>query len=179
MIIGVTGHRPNKLGGYGPEATELLDTLCNGLLKHLKAKNRVSRVLTGMALGFDQAIARSCILNDIEFDAVVPFLGQELSWPEESQDTYKWIISQARIRKVVSLCGYSSWKMHVRNQWIVDNCDTLYALYDGTHGGTANCVKYAHEKKRKIVNLWPIWRQLITEGAQTKIEWSDLDRVVI
>jgi len=44
---------------------------------------------------------------------------------------------------------YKASKMQKRNIWIVDNSDGLVAVWDGTPGGTANCVEYARNKSRE------------------------------
>jgi uncharacterized phage-like protein YoqJ len=33
--------------------------------------------------------------------------------------------------------------MQVRNEWMVDHCNDLLAVWDGSDGGTGNCVRYA------------------------------------
>jgi len=44
--------------------------------------------------------------------------------------------------------------MQTRNIWMVDNCDLVLALWDGSDGGTGNCIKYANKIGKPIVNLW-------------------------
>ena len=45
--------------------------------------------------------------------------------------------------------------MQRRNEYMVDKADTLIAVWNGTSGGTANCVKYAKKKGVDIVRLDP------------------------
>jgi uncharacterized phage-like protein YoqJ len=40
-----------------------------------------------------------------------------------------------------------------RNEWMVDHCDLLIAVWDGSEGGTANCVRYARHHERQIKRL--------------------------
>ena len=49
--------------------------------------------------------------------------------------------------------------MQKRNEWIVDNSLRLLALWDGSKGGTANCVTYARYGRREIKNVWPEWSE--------------------
>ena len=44
--------------------------------------------------------------------------------------------------------------MQLRNEAMVNDCDLLLALWNGTSGGTANCIRYANSVKREIRNLW-------------------------
>jgi uncharacterized phage-like protein YoqJ len=115
------------------------------------------RVITGMALGWDQAIAQACVDLKIPFSAAVPFNGQELTWPRAAQDRYHRLLGQAQEVVIVSDGDYAPEKMQVRNQWMVDNCDVLLALYDGSSGGTANCVRYAEGKSVPVINIWSSW----------------------
>lgn len=43
---------------------------------------------------------------------------------------------------VITHGAYSSAAMQVRNEWLADRCDALLALWDGSPGGTANCLRY-------------------------------------
>lgn len=50
--------------------------------------------------------------------------------------------------ELVVVCGggYSPEKMQRRNAWMVDHCDFLLACWDGSPGGTGNCMAYARAK---------------------------------
>lgn len=37
---------------------------------------------------------------------------------------------------------------------MVDDCDSLLALWDGSSGGTKNCLDYARKKGKPYINLW-------------------------
>ncbi len=156
MILAGTGHRPPKLGGYGEQVHIELVTLATEQIKALKP----DLVISGMALGWDQAIARASMLLKIPFDAYVPFEGQERMWPRTSQENFTWLL--ARARRVLYVCppGYAAWKMQARNEAMVDDCDRLLALWDGSAGGTANCVRYAQSKGKEIVNCWQQWKEM-------------------
>ena len=150
MIICGTGHRPDKLGGYGMAAGVKLVNLAVDWLE----ENKPTKVISGMALGWDYALAAAAFDLDIPFIAAVPFKGQEKMWPKLSQDNYNVLLRAAD--EVIYVCeeGYAPWKMQVRNQWMVDNCDTVLALWDGKAGGTGNCIAYAKKVGKPIINLW-------------------------
>ncbi len=153
MIIAATGHRPDKLGGYDPKIADQLMVLAAVTLRKLQS----TEVISGMALGWDQAVAKAAVSCKIPFIAAVPFAGQELKWPQESQTTYRYLMQCAARVEIVCEGGYAPWKMQVRNQWMVDNADKMLALWDGSSGGTANCLKYAEKKQKPIENVWPDW----------------------
>ena len=37
---------------------------------------------------------------------------------------------------------------------MVDRSDSIVALWNGTSGGTKNCIDYAEKKGKPIINLW-------------------------
>lgn len=150
MIIAGTGHRPSSIGGFNDETTFKLLIVAFKALKVIKPE----LVITGMALGWDQALAKAAIGLKINFLAAIPFEGQEAVWPESSKIEYKNLLSHAKDVKVVCDKGYAPWKMQARNAWMVDNSDYLLALWNGSEGGTGNCVKYAISKDRLIINVW-------------------------
>lgn len=160
MIVGVTGHRPHKLGGWNRGVHDALGAFALDLLQH----ERPQGVITGMALGWDQAVAVACVRLGIPFVAAVPFEGQESRWNDQQQGDYEKLLlcaSQVQIvseREAVAEAGIP-WAMQKRNEWIVDNSLRLLALWDGSSGGTANCVSYARYGRREIKNVWPEWAE--------------------
>ncbi len=91
----------------------------------------------------------------IPFIAAVPFLGQESCWPKQTKDKYFDLLSKAESKVIVCEGNYAAWKMQKRNQYMVDNSDILIAVYDGTSGGTQNCVNYANTKTKQIIFINP------------------------
>lgn len=160
MILAVTGHRPQKLGGWNRGIHDGLGAFAMAVL----ADRRPSGVITGMALGWDQAVAVACVRLGIPFVAAVPFEGQESRWNDQQQGDYEKLLlcaSQVHIvceRHQVEDAGVP-WAMQERNCWMVDNSSGLLALWDGSKGGTGNCVRYAKEGRREIENVWPEWQE--------------------
>lgn len=157
MIFAATGHRPEKLGGYSDEVDAKLRRLATGYLQRLSEPPEA--VISGMALGWDMAWAEAALSLNIRVIAAVPFLGQEARWPKASQYRYRHHIAHCE-KVVIHSGGYTAWKMLRRNDWMVDHCGTLVALWNGAEsGGTWNCLQYAWRKGRKVVNLWPEWEK--------------------
>ena len=153
MIVAFTGHRPNKLGGYKtPNPTYNWVTFrLDEELRLLKPDYAIS----GMALGVDQWAAQVCVDLKIPFLAAVPFAGQESMWPLQSQRHYHNLLKKAFQTVVVSQGGYAAVKMQKRNEYMVDQCGVLIAVWDGSPGGTGNCVKYAQKRFKRIVRIQP------------------------
>jgi uncharacterized phage-like protein YoqJ len=154
MIVAFTGHRPNKLGGY-----KLPNKIYNYVCKEIERiliELKPSKVISGMALGIDQWAANIAINLEIPVLAAVPFKGQESAWPESSQKIFNKLIARASEVVIVSEGGYSAHKMQIRNEWMVDNCNTLIAVYNGDKsGGTFNCVTYAKSTNKDIIIIDP------------------------
>jgi len=153
MIIAFTGHRASKLGGYLlPNPT--YNYVCQQTEKILK-EMKPEKCYCGMVQGYDLYAANVCTKLNIPFIAAIPFLGQEKMWPEKSQKTYHSFLLKAESVVIVSEGSYSSYKMQLRNQYMVDNCDLLLACHDGSTGGTANCINYAKSIGRSIFKIDP------------------------
>jgi len=153
MIVAFTGHRPDKLGGYKlPNDTYI--RVCQKIDTTLK-EFKPEKVITGMALGIDQWAASIAHKLHIPFLAAIPFEGQENAWPESSRKIYRILRKLVTEEVIVSQGGYSADKMQVRNIWMVDNCDKLIAVWDGTKGGTGNCIEYAKSVKKDIYYIDP------------------------
>lgn len=154
MIIAGTGHRPKKLGGYEDEIFNRLVKFCEAELRRLSPK----KVISGMAIGFDQALAQAAVNLDIPYIAAVPFRGQESKWPGKAVIFYHKLLKQAERVVYVSPGGFAAYKMHLRNGWMVDNCNLLLTLWDGIpSGGTYSCTEYAQQVDRAMVNAWERW----------------------
>lgn len=142
MITAATGHRPEKIGGYDFYAPQR--AWVRAQIKRALIDLKTTRGISGMALGVDQDFAYVCIELAIPFTAAIPFVGQEDAWPPHAQEWYEWLLIRAADVVVVSPGEYTAAKMQVRNEWMVDNCDVLLAVWDGSKGGTGNCVNYAY-----------------------------------
>lgn len=152
MIVCGTGHRPNKLDGYdecvwGPPWQVAVDWLREN-------ESKVERVISGGALGWDQELARACYTMCVPFALYLPFKDFDSKWPIKSREELEWLCGVAD--DIIYVCepGYAPWKMQVRNEAMVNDSDLVLALWDGTPGGTANCIKYASKIDKPIENLW-------------------------
>lgn len=151
MIIGFTGHRPKSLPGtYSPSTYLALYDTADFLLSYY----RPQAVISGMALGWDMAVAECAINQGISLIAAVPFEGQEKRWFKADQNKYWQLLNRASHIEIVKNNGYSLQAMQLRNQYIVDNCDRLMALCNRTTGGTRDCINYALSVNRPTFNCW-------------------------
>lgn len=150
MRVSATGHRPDKLGGYSVEAAAFLQAFARFQLSMLQP----TRVTSGVALGWDTAIALAALDLGLPLICAVPFAGQELRWSLESQRLYHSILERAQAVEVICSGGYSPIKMQLRNIAMVGDCDLILACWDGSPGGTANCVAFAEAEGRLVLNCY-------------------------
>lgn len=153
LTIAGTGHRPEKLGGYSDTVLARLTALAQAYLIRVDA----THVVSGMALGWDTALCIAALNLGLPVTAAIPFRGQESHWPDKSQEMYHTLLS--RVDRTVIVCpgGYSASAMQKRNEWMVHECDRLVALWDGSRGGTGNCIWYAELVGRPYDNVWKSW----------------------
>lgn len=150
MIIAATGHRPEKLGGYTHEVRVKLMQVAT---EYLAFQPRVSEVVSGMALGWDQAFAHAAMNLRLPVVAAVPFKAQAARWPVQCQAYYRKLLHNCD--RVVNVSDrYHEDAFQERNEWMVDYSHRLAALWNRTPGGTANCVGYAMILNRPIDHLW-------------------------
>lgn len=156
LTAAFTGHRPPKLGGYGERTDEQLIALAHFILRETKP----AKVISGMALGWDMNVAFAAIRLHIPVVAAVPFKGQDSVWPDHSKQRYTALLNRCAGVHIVSPGSYASVKMQIRNEWMVDRADYLIALWDGSPGGTGNCVEYATKRGTPILHLWKEWQDM-------------------
>jgi uncharacterized phage-like protein YoqJ len=118
----------------------------------------VTKVISGGAQGWDHAVAKAAIKLKIPLVIAVPFVGQELKWPQEAQDLYNQMLRNAET-VIVSEGGYSNKKFKIRDEWMVDNADEVIALmdYNVERSGTRLTVEYAQSKDKPVKNVWDEW----------------------
>lgn len=152
-IICGTGHRPSKLGGYDNSTRNNLIRLAMYGLNRIKP----ALVISGMALGWDQALAQGAWDLGIPFEAYVPCISQDSKWSGLDRARYAVLLSKAKKVVYVTNHVYTDTCMQERNIAMVEASDGVLALWDGSDGGTANCITYAKTIPKPIFNLWKRW----------------------
>lgn len=153
MIVAVTGHRPKKLWGYDlkhPKYQKLFDVMKQFLLE----KDAV-KCISGMALGVDTIFAICAIKSKIYLECAIPCSNHSSKWNKESRNMYDKILSLAQETTLVTPTTYTNECMQTRNKYMVDNCNLLLAIWDGSTGGTGNCVAYAKSVGKAIHIISP------------------------
>jgi len=122
-------------------------------------------VISGMAEGFDEALALAAIQANVPFIAAVPnktyiqhYWGRASMLERDRTPEAQDILSKAQ--EIVYVCPsvYGSDGRHSnfhRNEWMVDHADVVW-VYNPTTRGTAQCYAYATKvnKPTVIIDLW-------------------------
>lgn len=105
-------------------------------------------------------------------------------WGKAIQDLEKTLLRYARILELADEVVYvdelpaylprgmkpeqtgkhSNAKLQIRNVYMVDHADIVIAIFDGSKGGTYNCVKTARAKGKRLIVLDPKQNFERTEG---------------
>lgn len=151
LRVAFTGHRPDKLGDKYNE----IIAATQALMFELKP----DYAIVGMAPGFDMLAGAICRQLAIPYEAAIPFIGHGSNFTDFQKVMYERLLDDADKVTIVSEEEYKVWLFQKRNEYMVDRCDILVACWDGTDGGTANCIKYAKKVGRKILYLnWDTWK---------------------
>ena len=157
-----TGYRPSKfpfsLDRNSPEYISFENKLVDAIFS-LPGEGCYT-FYTGCAMGFDLIAAEIVLMLKaaprlncgIELVCAVPFIEQSESYTEEWKKRYNDVIAAADEVILIS-DKYFAGCYRKRNEFMVNNSDYVITWYDGKAGGTANTLRYAQKKGRKIINL--------------------------
>lgn len=155
--LGITGHRPDKLGGYND-----FENLRGALMLKMRdffTEKGVTTLVSGMALGTDQWAAETALEMGIKVTAMIPCLNQDKMWPDLARTHYYGILDRIRFAQghiiYVSLRDYEKGCMHRRNLEIVNSSDEILAVWNGSKGGTKDCVRSATQAGLPVTVLNP------------------------
>jgi uncharacterized phage-like protein YoqJ len=128
--------------------------------KQILIEENCTEAITGMALGVDTVFALAVLeLKDkgynIKLHCAIPCLNHSSKWFEESVVLYKEILDKADVVKFVTEQPYQVWMMQKRNEYMVNRADKVIAVWDGSKGGTGNCVAYAKKQNKDIILIRP------------------------
>lgn len=167
FAIAGTGHRPNKLGGYDSYflAThgQLVAFAQQELLRIAADDVRNVTVISGMALGWDLALAEAAARLRMNVSCYFPCVEHWATWPAQTQKWYtrllQGLMCNGATARYITKTPYRANPgcMELRNQAMVADCNIVLALWDGTPGGTSNCVKHAESVGRHVEHVWDAW----------------------
>lgn len=184
LVVAGTGHRPDNRRpwrGVGDWSNTRLHAGVRSWLGEQLDELKPATVISGLALGVDTWLALEALLRGIHVVGAMPFEGQERTWPKEHQAVYRTILERAEVVNVSGCrvmqvgsgtyfvsaagAGIPSESLHFkasinecmqkRNEWMVDRCRLVLSVWDGTPGGTGNCMRYVERVGRDYRRLNP------------------------
>lgn len=149
-----TGHRPEKL------QTE--ERIIKAELEHeidAALSEGFRTFISGMARGVDLWAAEIVLekrreSSAIKLIAASPYCGFEERRSGDWRQMYRNVLNKADLVRYI--CdGYSRTCFHTRNEWMVNHCARVIAVYNGEAGGTRNTIEYANRMKVPVVTIRP------------------------
>lgn len=159
-----TGHRPDKLHGYDKNniTNIMLRTAISNAIKLLHLKYGVDNFISGMALGWDLWAALEVIklqetFPRIQLICAIPCKNHSDNFKnKQDKEDYQYIIESANYVHNVTGIKYFPRCLQIRNEWMVNNSIGQIAGWNGTRGGTYNCIKYAESvNKTNRITIHP------------------------
>ena len=159
--VAFTGHRPEKIGGYN-ENNKIAQGIKMVLAEHIEIliSKGYNEFISGGALGIDTWAAEAVLEAkkthpEVRLIIARPFPSQDAKWPQESKYRFKAFCDKADEIIDVNPDPYAAWKMQKRNIFMCDRADLILAFWDGSSGGTGNCVEYAKAKGKRLLVIHP------------------------
>lgn len=147
VVVGVTGHRSLK-----PFSGRQVYDVVRDQLTILKP----SRVITGLAIGFDTVVGIACVDLQIPFTAAVPFDDQPNLWSSAQKKVYYNLLQKADVVWKPTT-GVGNQRYFIRNNYIVDNATTVMGfVVPGRSGGSEYTWEYAATKQKTRVNVYDL-----------------------
>ena len=150
-VVAITGHRPGSLNTDQQKyMKEGLKFIADGLVDYYGAE----KFLTGLALGADTIWAELALKYGVEYDAYIPFEGQEDRWSKTDKKKYQDLRSGAVIEKVFGQ-QFSNRLYHARNDALIRDSDLLVAVWRPSvqKGGTFSTVQKSLKRNHPTLLL--------------------------
>ena len=173
-----TGHRPNRLFGYDicTKGNQWICQQTYDIILEITEREGYDQEYVfyhGGALGYDNFSFE--VIQKLKLDyprlkvkqvIAIPFKKQYIKWNESDiLDYFAQMDLADEVIYVDKQLGYRtpnqkediyySSKMTMRNLYMVNHSDIVIGCYDGSKGGTYNCLEMARDKGREIIIINP------------------------
>ena len=160
-VCAFTGHRPSKLPFLKDENDPKHARLSRKLEERLEelAREGYTHFVSGAALGVDTLAAEKVLLlrekhPEVTLELAIPCPEQSGRWSAADKERYNRLVERADV--VTTVCPmYAPFVMQERNCYMVEKCDLLLAVYDGSAGGTRNALSIALDMKKQVEIIDP------------------------
>ncbi len=165
-----TGYRPEKFSfplDFGSYEMNSLEEKIYSTVFAL-VEEGFSEFYCGMASGFDLLCGKAVVdikransEKGMKLIAAIPYRAQSNGFSNMWKKLYDIVLRESDESVLLSE-EYTLSCFEKRNRFMVDNSSAVVCYFEGKPGGTANTVKYAKKKGKRIINL-----------ADYKIEGAD------
>jgi len=159
-VCAFTGHRPEKLPWGSNEASPHCHALKLKLLQVVRelADEGYDTFLCGMARGcdlyfFDVVCQLRQERPGIRIVACLPCPSQARAWSVEDRERHQAALEAADEVRLLSEFYYEGC-MVMRNRHMVERCDLLLSVWDGSPGGTGSTISYARQRGVPVRGVW-------------------------
>ena len=150
-MIGVTGHQqlPEESSAVLlPKVRDVIESVPPPVV-----------VITALAAGADQLVAREVLRHRGTLHAIVPAAGYESTLVGDDRRAYDQLLAKADQVTHLDFPEPSEQAYWAAGQEMVDRCDLLIAIWDGKParglGGTGDVVQYARTAGKDVRIIWP------------------------
>lgn len=150
MRVAVTGHQPPLLGGYDDVVTARLLALARSWIDG----QAPCEIISGMAAGWDMAMAEAAVDAGVPLVAALACPGQNRGWPVDARQRFERVMAAASVVHVMP-GGAGMWAR--RDGWVLARGEIVVALWSGIESGTGRAVAKARRLGKPVLNLWPEW----------------------
>lgn len=146
LVVAATGHRPKDID----EPWDIVE-----LKARVKLQPKASRLICGMAEGFDLLAAKAAMSINLPITVARPWNTHTVG--KDWIELYTTVMGYAdTIHVVVPVDTYHVSHFFKRNEWMVDHADAVMAYWnpEKQSGGTYGCIQYALKKQVPVANTW-------------------------
>jgi len=158
MKAGITGHQ--NIGN--PETVVWVAEN----LKQALAQYRIQHGFTSLAIGADQLFAEILGEHHIPYTAVLPCREIEKTFQTPAHlENYRRLLQNAAARETLNFTEPAEIAFFEAGKRVVDLADLVIAVWNGQPakglGGTGDAVKYALSRKKSVLHINPITREMM------------------
>jgi hypothetical protein len=158
--MNITGiaHPPERIRERGYLPSSELIYLAKMALKEYGATS----LITSLAQGWEQALAKAAVELEIPFSVAIPYPGRDAEWKRDACVFYLDLLARAAEVFRVS-DSYSDTAVLEGHYWRVDQSNLVLALWDyDFYGDTFQAMDYALKSGKQVTNLWKDWQHLFS-----------------
>ncbi len=154
MILAATGHRLHLMPGYRGDGSSprIREALLEQATDSLNEWHP-DLVISGMATGWDMAVAAAAMFLNIPYHAYIPFQGQHARWGLADQTMYRTLLEEAADVRIIATAPSKAAYIE-RDHAMVDAADRMLALFFGDETtGTGQTIAYAEGWLVPVTNV--------------------------